>query len=704
MRRSPLSNSLSLLLLLAASSIASAAGGANIDAARALNADGDSDWMLHGRTYNEQRFSPLAQVNEDNVTNLGIAWTSPIPSIDDGLAATPIVVDGVIYMTSSFANTWAMDARTGEVLWEYNPVVQYHGSFSTSWAARVNRGAAAWKGNIYVATPDCRLVALDAKTGEEVWSELTCDPSAQYGITGAPRVFKDRVIIGNGVADYGARGYVTAYNAKDGKLIWRFYTVPGDPSKGFENPILEMAAKTWTGEKWWEAGGGTAWDAIVFDPDLNQIYIGTDSALPWDYSVRSPDGGDNLFLNSIIALDADTGRYKWHYQTVPQDAWDFNAASHIIQAELKLFGEPRKVLMQAPNNGFFYVIDRITGELLAAEKFVPANWAEKIDIKTGRPVEAAGVRYYENENKLAHVSPMVLGGHNWHPMSYHPATGLVYIPAHVFSSTYRIDPTGMAIGGTLFDYYGNDLDKIRGAIKAGRVGKIGRLLGWDPVRMEVKWRVDHEVALNGGVLSTAGNLVFQGTGSGEFRAYAADTGKQLWQIDVQRSVQAPPVTYMLDGDQYVLLPTGGGGIARQMAPLFGNRKEDNAAPSTLMAFKLGANGKLEKYETIVRKVPKPPELNSSAEQIALGEAKFNENTCGLCHGGKGVGPRIGSSTPDLRYLSADSHKNWKEIVLKGSRAITGMLPHEDFMSESDAEAIHAFVTSLQRDLYRAQNP
>ena len=675
---------------------------ANVDEDRALKAAGETDWIMHGRSYKEQRFSPLTQINDENVSNLGIAWASEIPSVDDGLAATPLVIDGVIYMTSSFANTWAVDARNGEILWEYNPVVQYHGSWSTSWSARVNRGAAAWKGNIYVATPDCRLVALDAKSGEEVWSIVTCDASAQYGITGAPRVYKDIVIIGNGVADYGARGYVTAYRAEDGKQLWRFYTVPGDPSKGFENPILEMAAKTWTGDKFWESGGGTAWDAIVFDPDLNQIYIGTDSALPWNYEVRSPGGGDNLFLNSIIALDADTGDYKWHYQTVPKDAWDFNAASHIIQAEIELFGEQRQVLMQAPKNGFFYVLDRKTGELLAAEKYVPANWAEKIDIKTGRPVENDEARYYKNDKKMADVSPMVLGGHNWHPMSFHPGTGLVYIPAHEFTTRYRIAEGEGAIGGTLFDYYGNDYDATRDAIKDGKVGKIGRLLGWDPVNMQVKWRVDHEIALNGGVLSTAGNLVFQGTGSGEFRAYTADEGKQIWGVDVGRSVQAPPVTYMLDGDQYVLAPIGGGGIARMMVPLYGNKGKDTGAPSMLVAFKLAADGEIPAHEPVVREVPKPP-MQPNKELIASGSALFEEYSCGLCHGSGALGPRIGASTPDLRYASPDTHKNFKEIVLKGSRAITGMLPHEDFLSDAQADAIHSFVLSRQWELYNAQN-
>ena len=436
--------------------------------------------------------------------------------------------------------------------------------------------------------------------------------------------------------------------------------------------------------------------------NLNQIYLGTDSALPWDYSVRSPEGGDNLFLNSIIALDADTGEYKWHYQTVPKDAWDFNAASHIIQADIELFGRQRKVIMQAPKNGFFYVIDRVTGDLLAAEKFVPANWAKKIDIKSGRPVEAEGVRYYENDDKKADVSPTVLGGHNWHPMSYNPATGLVYIPAHEFATTYRIDPTGGAIGGTLFDIYGDDLDKTRLAIKEGKVKKIGRLLGWDPVRMQAKWRVDHEIALNGGVLSTAGALVFQGTGSGEFRAYSADEGKQLWSVDVGRSVQAPPVTYMLDGDQYILLPIGGGGVARQMVPLYGNRKEDTGAPSMLVAFRLGANGKIPEHDPIVREVPKPAMEMADDKLVATGARKYEEFTCGLCHGSAAEGPRIGASTPDLRYATPDTHKDWNDIVLKGSRAITGMLPHEEFMSVEDAQAIQAFIVAEQWELYNEQ--
>ncbi len=662
---------------------------------------GDSaDWLQHGHGHGEQRFSPLDQITTDNVTGLKPDWFLDIPSIDDGLAATPIVVDGIIYMTSSFANVYAVNGKTGELIWHYDPQVSVHSSFANSWSARVNRGVAVADGRVFIAAPDCRLIAIDAKSGEAIWDELTCDSSAEYSMTGAPRVARGKVFIGNGASDYGARGYVSAYNVETGELIWRFWTVPGDPAKGYENETMEMAALTWS-EGWSRYGGGSAWDAIVYDPEFNHLYIGTDSAYPYDPSQRSPGGGDNLFINSIIALDADTGEYRWHYQTVPNDAWDYNSANHIILADLQISGKTRKVLMQAPKNGFFYVLNRSDGKLLAASPYVGVTWASHIDLKTGRPVENPQARYYRNESSRADLIPSLLGGHNWHPMSYNPQTGLVYIPAHEFRTTYQVNPDA-ALGGVMFDWYGTDLNEDKTDLKPEVRGNIGRLLAWDPVKGKPKWRVDHELPMNGGVLSTAGNLVFQGTATGEFRAYAADSGKKLWSHKVQTSVQAPPVSYQIDGKQYILAPVGAGGVARFMVPLYGTAP-DAIGPSRLIAYSLQGNKQLPKPVRYDPDVPLPPSLTATKETIERGAALFEIAACGLCHGSVGVGRRPYTSVPDLRYMRPETHAQFKDIVLRGTRKSMGMLSFEGIVSEDDIDAIHAYVVDRQWELYRRKN-
>ena len=657
----------------------------------------ENDWPVHGHTHKEQRFSPLDQVTRGNVHALQPEWYLDIPSIDDGLTATPIIRDGIIYMSSSFANIYAVDAANGDLLWHYDPEVSVHSGFSNSWAARVNRGVAVADGLVFIGTPDCRLVAVSADSGELRWQNLTCDPSAEYAITGAPRVADGKVFIGNGISDYGARGYVSAYNAATGKFIWRFWTVPGNPEDGHENEIMEMAAETWA-DGWAPYGGGSPWDAIVFDPELNQLYVGTDSAIPYDPSVRSPGGGDHLFTNSIIALDADTGAYQWHYQTVPNDAWDYNAANHIILADLQISGESRQVLMQAPKNGFFYVIDRQTGALLSARPYIGITWASHVDLKTGRPVEHPEARYYNNQSKRATVIPSLIGGHNWHPMSYNPYTGLVYIPAHEFKTTFSINPDA-ALGGVLFDVYGDDLDEKKTGLKPETKNTIGRLIAWDPVRAKAKWAVNHELPMNGGVMSSAGGLVFQGTATGWFNAYEANTGKRLWSYDVQASVQAPPVSYRIDGKQYVLAAVGGGGIARFMVPIYGTG-EKALGPSRLIAFTLDGRETLPALVLHQPAVPRPPELTASAEDITRGAETYEVAACGVCHGSTGVGSRPHTSVPDLRYMTPETHKDFRNIVLRGYRRPTGMIPYDGILEDADIDTIHAYLISRQWELYQ----
>src|SRR2546423_1007499 len=476
-----------------------------IDDAALRNADAkQADWLTHGHNYAETRFSPLQQINAATVKTLGLAWAFDTETTR-GLEATPIVVDGVIYTTGSWSIVYAIDARNGHLLWKYDP--QVAGVYGQRACCDVvNRGVAVYKGSVYVGTLDGRLVALEAATGKPLWSVVTVDQSQPYTITGAPRVVKGRVLIGNGGAEFGVRGYISAYDAETGKLAWCFYTVPGDPSKPFESPAMERAAKTWNGEWWKVGGGGTVWDSMAYDPELDLLYVGTGNGSPWNQNVRSPGGGDNLYLSSILALKPDSGELVWHYQTTPGENWDFTATQHIILADLDVGGRKRKVLMQAPKNGFFYVLDRATGELLSAEAYVPMNWAKGVDKQTGRPIEIPAARYKE---QLTILKPGPFGGHNWQPMSFNPQTGLAYIPAQ--------DPFFAYAGVKDFQHRpgawntGNDFSQLK---MVPPVVPTGHLLAWDPVAQKERWRVQYKTIWNGGLLSTAGNLVFQSKAEG----------------------------------------------------------------------------------------------------------------------------------------------------------------------------------------------
>lgn len=658
------------------------------------------EWIKHGGDYAEKRYSQLSSITEKNIANLGVDWFFDLPGAQDGLAATPIVVNGIIYLTTSFSNVYAIDGKTGRQIWHFNPGVKAKHGFSNSWAARVNRGVAVEGDKVLVATADCRLIAIEKETGKKVWDTLTCDPSLEYSITGAPRVANGRVFIGNGISDFGARGYLSSYDLETGKMVWRFWTVPGDPKKGYENKTIEMASKTWAAG-YAKNGGGSPWDAIVYDEKYNQVIFGTDSGIPYDPDVRSPGGGDNLFLNSIVAVDANTGEYKWHYQTVPNDAWDFNSANHIIQAEINIDGERKDVLMQAPKNGFFYVIDRSNGQLLKADPYVNVTWASRIDLKSGRPVENPAARYHKMKEGKARVTPSLLGAHNWHPMSYSEQTGFVYIPAHEFSTTYRLNPNAQ-LGGALFDWYGTDLNGEQNDLSKN-AKQIGRLIAWDPRRGKEVWSVDQELPMNGGVLSTAGNLVFQGTATGRFNAYSADKGRLLWAFDLGSAVQAPPVTFMRDGVQYVLVPAGSGGVGRFMVPLYGTGAKA-VGPDRLIAFSLQGKKTLPDERVDDETVPRPPFKVQDQKLVAKGRELYEENACGICHGSVAVGRRpIGSSVRDLRYMDAETHKNFYKIVLDGLYKELGMMPHKEILSIDQAKAIHHFIVDSQWKLYSNQN-
>jgi quinohemoprotein ethanol dehydrogenase len=658
---------------------------------RIANADAEpGNWLAHGRDYQEQRFSPLAQINAANVEALGLAWYWNTGT-RRGLQSTPIVVDGVMFNTASWSTVFAHDARTGELLWHFDPQVpKAWGRYAC--CDVVNRGPAVWRGKVFVGALDGRLIALDAGTGDVVWEVLTIDPAQPYTITGAPRVLNDLVIIGNGGAEYGVRGYVTAYDVETGEQRWRFFTVPGDPSLPFEAPHLERAAATWSGDTWWQVGGGgTVWDSMAFDPELNLLYLGVGNGSPWSRHVRSPGGGDNLYLASIVAIDPDDGRLVWYYQTTPGDGWDYTATQHMILADVEIEGRERQVLMQAPKNGFFYVLDRATGELISAEPYVDVTWASRIDMETGRPVENPNADYRDGPRLLR---PSPYGGHNWHPMSYSRDTGLVYIPALDIPFLYGQDDSfellrdawnlGIDTGLTIPP---KDPDEMIGLMQEVK----GHLSAWDPVRQEEAWRVQHGTSWNGGVLSTAGNLVFQGRADGYFAAYAADSGALLWEYPVQTGIIAAPVTFTIDGEQHVAVAAGWGG-AFAMASGVPRHRNNVMEEGRILVFKLGGSDSLPAPDVTYLDIPEPPDIEASEDEVAHGEALYHR-FCSVCHGG---GVVSSGQVPDLRYMTAETHRAWDAIVRQGILASRGMAGFAELVDDAGSRAIHAYVAEQAR--------
>lgn len=652
------------------------------------------NWMSHGRTYDEQRFSPLKEINDKNVDQLGLAWDFKL-DIDRGTEATPIVVDGVMYTTGAYSFVYALDARTGELLWKYDPKVD------RDWAGRaccgpVNRGVAVWDGKVYVGVLDGRLEALDAGTGKKLWSVMTVDTTRNYSITGAPRVIDGKVIIGNGGAELGVRGYITAYDAQSGEQAWRFYTVPGDPNLPPESAAMEMAMKTWFGGKWHEqGGGGTVWDAMAYDPELNLLYIGVGNGSPWNIKYRSAGKGDNLFLSSIVAINPDNGEYVWHYQTTPGDQWDYTATQHLILAEVELNGAKRKVIMQAPKNGFFYILDRETGELLSAKDYVPMNWATHVDMETGRPV-LTPIADYNQKPGGELLTPSPFGGHNWHPMSYSPNTGLVYIPAQISAMMYQDlgSTPEMAINGWNLGLTPFQVPEDEPTIKVVGNSMKGMLLAWDPAAEKVRWSVPHDAPWSGGILSTAGNLVFQGTSDRRATAYSADTGKLLWEFPSNSGIVAGPVTYTVDGEQYVTFNAGWGGAF----PLaFAKPFEDQLkvrAESRVMTFKLGGKHEIPNAINAPVEVPKPPELTATEEEIQTGRDLYHGH-CFHCHGAAVAGNGV---TPDLRYMSAETHAQFNGIVA-GARRVKGMPSFAHQLPVEYMELLHQYIIYRSHALY-----
>ncbi len=686
--------------VLAAIGAPSAAGG--VDAAAIINADRNpGEWLSHGRTYSEQRFSPLAGVTRDNIGELGLAWSFDL-GVSRGIETTPIVRDGIMYVTASWNIVHALDARSGAPLWSFDPEVD-RSRASVMCCDIVNRGVAIWGDKVYTGTIDGRLIALDAKTGAKRWDVQTVDLSKPYSVTGAPRIIKGKVIIGNGGAEFGVRGYITAYDAENGSLLWRFHTVPGNPADGFENAAMEAAAKTWTGEWWKLGGGGTVWDSMAYDPELDLLYIGVGNGSPWNQRLRSPGGGDNLFLSSIVAVRPDTGAYVWHYQTTPGETWDYTATQHMILADLAIDGAQRKVIMQAPKNGFFYVLDRATGGLISANNFVPVNWASGVDLKTGRPIENPDARWPGKQPFFQLPGP--LGAHNWHPMSFSPQTGLVYIPAQEIPFLYgEVGRFTEKKGGwnTGAEFVLGALPTDEATFKALRAMLRGRLVAWDPVKQAPRWAVEHAGPWNGGVLSTAGGLVFQGASDAHFAAYDAATGERVWRFFTETGVVAAPIAFELDGDTYVTVATGWGGayalIAGGVAPT-----GSEAKVGRVLTFKVGAKGALPKSAPAQSVAATPPASTAAPEVIAAGASLYAQN-CTVCHGEHAMSSGL---VPNLRRSPVIGDAAlWDDVVRKGARASLGMAGYSAIFDEAGSEAIRAYVISeansaRDADWYRA---
>ena len=669
--------------------------------ARIVAADDEPEnWLSTGRNYHETRFSPLTQINSENVGSLKLAWSYDLDT-DRGQESTPLVVDGTVFTTSAWSKVQAFDGQTGKLRWQFDPEVP--GSAAAKACCDVvNRGAAYWAGKVYVGTIDGRLIAINAKTGKQVWSAQTTDPKSNNTITGAPRIVKGRVIIGNGGAELGARGYFSAYNADTGAKIWRFYTVPGDPSKPdgevSDKPLRDLTQDTWSG-KWWTheqggQGGGTVWDSMAYDPELDLLYVGVGNASYWNRAYRSDGEGDNLFVASILAVRPETGEYVWHYQQTPGDQWDYTSTQNMILSDLTIDGKKRKVLLHAPKNGYFYVIDRATGELISGKPYVTVNWSTGFDPKTGRPKIVSAARY-DKTGKPWVGMPGSYGGHNWQPMSFSPATGLVYIPAQEMPGLYNSDPdfkrqpVGMNLGTDLNSLQlPDDPEAKRAALNTPQAF----LLAWDPVAQREAWRVPQSGLPNGGTLATAGSLVFQGNLNGYFKAYEAKSGKELWSFDAQTAIMAGPVSYSIGGKQYVTVVVGFGGA---LAMVGGELQWDKSGPrqnkSRVLTFSL--DGKAPPLPPLM-----PREFPPIAPPARFGDARIIEqgrmaylNTCATCHGGN---VRTAGIIPDLRRSGTISDRDaFYAVVGEGILADRGMISFSENYTREEIEAIRAYIVS-----------
>ena len=650
----------------------------------------NSEWLAYGRNHSETRYSPVADINIDSVSRLGVDWYMDLPNAV-GLIGTPLVVDGVLYFPGTMNVIRAVEATTGELLWEHDPEVakEVEGHRQTGWVH--SRGLSFYGDKLFAATWDGRLQALDAKTGKLIWSTRTFGLDEARYITGMPKAFKGKVLVGNGGSENGpGRGYVTAYDADTGKQVWRFYIVPGNPEQGFESDAMRMAAETWTGNWWEHGGGGHAWHGFTYDEELDALYIGTGNGTPWNRKVRSPGGGDNLFLCSVVALDPDTGDYLWHYQTTPGESWDYNSNMDIVLTDLEIDGKVIKAMLHAPKNGFFYVINRETGELISAEPFVETTWASHVDMKTGRPVEVPGSRY---QDRSAVVTPTLFGAHSWHAMSYNPDIGLVYLPtihhAVEYDDGYYDESwrTEAFVGGTAVDFS----EKVPQPREHG-----GSLQAWDPVLQRQVWEVKQEDMWNAGTLTTAGNLVFQGRSDGHFIAYDARSGEQMWSYDLGLGISAPPITYKIDGKQYVSLLVGfGGGYAGKIGdgdPALGWAY--GVHTRRLVTFAL--DSELELPAQPAPYYPKPlADVDFKVDNLLAksGEDVWGDNGCFACHG-RDV--KAAGMAPDLKASAIPATaQGFAMVVRDGSRSDRAM-PGFNHLSDDELLALRHYIRQQAR--------
>jgi alcohol dehydrogenase (cytochrome c)/quinohemoprotein ethanol dehydrogenase len=665
---------------------------AKVTAERLLNAASEpSQWMTYNGSYSEQRFSGLKTINKDNVRTLGLSWFA---DYDTNLtqSGTPLAIDGAIYVSTAWSKVYAFDARTGRQLWKYDPKTPGEWIQNVC-CGIVNRGIAAYNGKIYVGTLDGRLVALDSKTGKEAWSTMTVDNTWHYSITSAPRIAKGKVFIGNSGGEYGVRGYIGAYDAETGKPLWRFYTVPGDPSKGFENDAMKKAAATWGGEWWKLGGGGTVWDAIVYDPKTDLLYFGTGNGTPWNQRKRDKTGGDNLYLASIIAVKADTGEYVWHYQQTPGDTWDYDAVSPMMTVDMTIDGQQRHVVVQPCKNGFFYILDAADGKLLRAEAFTEVNWADGVDMKTGRPRVRKEARY--SEGKPWNLAPGVQGAHGWQSNAYSPETGLIYVPTQLAYFPMVEDPKykPSAVGYNLgIDFYGAMAATAKHP--EWKSGFTAYLQAIDLTTGKTVWKGESTPANGtGGALATAGGLVFQGGGSqNEFRAFDAQTGEKLWRMNAQTSVVAAPITYELDGKQYVAVSVGGAALGGYYAPNY----------SRLLVFELGGMATLPPTKDYTPPPLDPPADFGSAEVVKTGLDTYGKY-CAACHGDRGQ--TRGANFPDLtRTPLLHTQEGFDDVVLKGVRSEKGMASFANALKPEDTVALRAYLTSRANEVKKNPPP
>jgi quinohemoprotein ethanol dehydrogenase len=680
----------------------------NVDDARIIAAPQaePGSWLSYGQTYKEQRFSKLTQITRDNVDELGLAWTREIGDFNMRMQGTPIVVDGVMYASNGWSVVFALDATTGEEIWRYDPEVDRDSIRLACCGPAHNRGVAVYEGKVYVGTFDGRLVAIDATTGTLVWDVDTYHPSGlgRFNVTGAPRAAAGKIYIGQGSSESGhRRGYVTAYDAETGEVAWRFYLVPGDPNEPFEHPEMEMAAKTWGGEWWKFGGGGTAWNSLVYDEDFNSLYIGVGNGAPWPRQIRSgnawskkspenPLAGDDLFLTAIVSVDVETGRMNWFYQTVPGDNWDYSSAMDMTLTEMEVDGKMTKVLLQAPKNGFFYVIDRSNGKVLRAHPYTEGiTWATHVDLETGRPIENPAVRYEEDPQWIL---PANAGAHNWEPQSWDEEQGIMYFYYHDYANfyslaeefvktgIYKIRERGLSLGWGEGEYR----RKLE-AQAAPRPESKGFVGAFDPLTGEYKWRHRLESVFNGGVLATTTGLLFQGEGNGQFVVRDTDTGEPIWSYDALGSFSSSIMSYQIDDTQYVA------------TMVTGNRSIDLGG--TVLVFKLGGQDTLDVGEIADVSVPEQPEIEIDYQTYTKGDQLYHAQ-CASCHGGIGIPTEVATIAPDLRLMTLETHGEYEDIVLGGSRADKGMAGFAEDLGADDIEAIRMFLVGQANQLRQWQ--